>query len=88
MFKVVDFIDQLKVIKLTKKILIFNCLDFENFKIFQEDIYKEAAVVTEHPICSKIGKNILLKGGNAVDSAISSLLCIGVVNNFSSGIGG
>ncbi len=51
-------------------------------------LYEHAAVSTEHPTCSAIGKAILLKGGNAVDSAIASLLCIGVVNSFSAGIGG
>lgn len=50
--------------------------------------YFSAAVASENPQCSKIGKSILVAGGNAVDSAISTLLCIGVINNFSSGIGG
>lgn len=50
--------------------------------------YFSAAVASENPQCSEIGKNILVAGGNAVDSAISTLLCIGIINNFSSGIGG
>ncbi|CAD5232244.1 unnamed protein product [Bursaphelenchus xylophilus] len=50
--------------------------------------YKKAAIATDHGFCSEIGRNILIKGGNAVDSAIASLLCIGVVNPQSSGIGG
>lgn len=50
--------------------------------------YFSAAVASENPQCSEIGKQILESGGNAVDSAISTLLCIGVINNFSSGIGG
>lgn len=33
-------------------------------------------------------RDILLQGGNAVESMISSLLCIGVVNPQSSGLGG
>ncbi|CAD5224368.1 unnamed protein product [Bursaphelenchus okinawaensis] len=50
--------------------------------------FKKAAIASDHGFCSEIGRNILIKGGNAVDSAIASLLCIGVVNPQSSGIGG
>ncbi|KAE9547461.1 hypothetical protein FO519_009326, partial [Halicephalobus sp. NKZ332] len=50
--------------------------------------YKRAAVASDHGFCSEIGRNILLAGGNAVDSMIASLLCIGVVNPQSSGLGG
>ena len=35
-----------------------------------------------------MGKGILIKGGNALDAAITGALCVGVINSFSSGIGG
>lgn len=50
--------------------------------------YSKAAVAADNEICSEIGRNILLKGGNAVDSAIASLFCIGVMDTHSSGLGG
>lgn len=41
------------------------------------------AVATENPDCSSIGVNVLKEGGNAVDAAVASTFCIGVVNLFS-----
>ncbi|KHJ89698.1 gamma-glutamyltranspeptidase [Oesophagostomum dentatum] len=50
--------------------------------------YKKAAVASDHGLCSEIGRDIMIEGGNAVDSMIATLLCVGVVNPQSSGIGG
>ncbi|KAI9068256.1 gamma-glutamyltranspeptidase [Trametes sanguinea] len=46
------------------------------------------AVASENELCSNMGISVLKDGGNAVDAAVSTTLCIGVVNMFSSGIGG
>jgi gamma-glutamyltranspeptidase / glutathione hydrolase / leukotriene-C4 hydrolase len=51
-------------------------------------VYKKYAVTAEVPICSQMALNVLMRGGNAVDASITSLLCEGIVNSFSSGIGG
>lgn len=48
----------------------------------------KAMVACDVPLCSTMGKNILLRGGNAADAAITVALCIGSVNLHSSGIGG
>ncbi|KAI8514233.1 Gamma-glutamyltranspeptidase 1 [Branchiostoma belcheri] len=50
--------------------------------------YAHGAVATDALECSAIGSDILEKGGSAVDAAIASLLCIGLTNADSSGIGG
>lgn len=47
-----------------------------------------AAVAAENVICSEIGIDVLKEHGTAVDAAVASTLCVGVLNMFSSGIGG
>ncbi|XP_020609879.1 gamma-glutamyltranspeptidase 1-like [Orbicella faveolata] len=50
--------------------------------------YKHASVASDAGPCSHIGKNILQENGSAVDSAIAAMLCVGVINMHSTGIGG
>ncbi|CAN4097256.1 unnamed protein product [Withania somnifera] len=38
--------------------------------------------------CSRIGRDVLREGGHAVDAAVATALCLGVVSPGSSGIGG
>lgn len=45
-------------------------------------------VSTQHFIASEVGAEVLRQGGNAVDAAVAAGLAIGVVEPWSSGIGG
>ncbi|CAI5694911.1 unnamed protein product [Oreochromis niloticus] len=48
----------------------------------------KAAVAADSLKCSEIGRDILQKGGSAVDAAIAALLCTSIINPQSAGIGG
>ncbi|KAL6364166.1 hypothetical protein LRP88_02082 [Fusarium phalaenopsidis] len=52
------------------------------------DLGRLGAVSTEISRCSRIGVDIMKKGGNAADAAIASTLCVGTVGMYHSGIGG
>ena len=46
------------------------------------------AVASESEICSKLGANLLERGGNAADAMVGTVLCVGTVAMYHSGIGG
>jgi gamma-glutamyltranspeptidase/glutathione hydrolase/leukotriene-C4 hydrolase len=50
--------------------------------------YQNAAVSCDAPLCSEIGKSMLQRGGSVVDAGIAALLCMGVINSQSMGVGG
>ncbi|KAL9670677.1 hypothetical protein QQ045_008234 [Rhodiola kirilowii] len=49
---------------------------------------EKGAVAADDGRCSKVGAFILKKGGHAVDAAVATALCLGVVSPMASGIGG
>lgn len=61
-----------------------------NFKINDSDIVEseKGVVAADDARCSEVGASILRQGGHAVDAAVATTLCLGVVNSMASGIGG
>uniref|UniRef100_A0A669QPX5 Glutathione hydrolase n=1 Tax=Phasianus colchicus TaxID=9054 RepID=A0A669QPX5_PHACC len=51
-------------------------------------LFQRGAVVTDAARCTALGVEVLGKQGSSVDAAIASVLCAGVVNPHTSGIGG
>lgn len=75
--------------------LIVGALTFLFIEILPSDHHSYPGVFADHGavssevgICSDMGLAILKQGGNAVDASVTTCLCVGLVNSFSSGIGG
>lgn len=58
------------------------------FSVQKKIICENGAVVSAHPLASKVGVEILKQGGNAVDAAIATQLALAVVYPGAGNIGG
>ena len=58
------------------------------FSVQKKVICENGAVVSAHPLASKVGVEILKQGGNAIDAAIATQLALAVVYPNAGNIGG
>ena len=72
----------------TEKIDTLKNINPYEYSITKKAVGKNGAVVSAHPLASKIGVEILKKGGNAIDAAIAMQLALAVVYPGAGNIGG
>ncbi|MGE5520754.1 MAG: gamma-glutamyltransferase [Candidatus Dadabacteria bacterium] len=65
-----------------------NSIDPYHFSSSKKTISKNGAVVSAHPLASKVGLDIMKQGGNAFDAAIATQLALAVVYPGAGNIGG
>jgi gamma-glutamyltranspeptidase/glutathione hydrolase len=58
------------------------------FSIHKKTVSKNGAVVSAHPLASKVGVQVMKQGGNAFDAAIATQLALAVVYPNAGNIGG
>ena len=49
---------------------------------------RQGMVVAQHPLGAEVGLDVLKRGGNAVDAAVTTAFCMGVLQPLMNGIGG
>ncbi|XP_074280893.1 glutathione hydrolase 3-like [Silene latifolia] len=60
-------------------------VQYHNADIVESEV---GVVAADDARCSEVGASMLRMGGHAVDAAVATALCVGVVNSMASGIGG
>lgn len=93
MFKILSFskFQNHLLLTLCLSIILVNCRTApksEEYEIIQSDVAEKAMVVSAHHLATKVGNDILKKGGNAMDAAIAVQYALAVVYPRAGNIGG
>jgi gamma-glutamyltranspeptidase / glutathione hydrolase len=74
--------------KVQKKVIDSSNINPYSYTIEKKVVCSNGAVVSAHPLASKVGLEILKAGGNAIDAAIATQLALAVVYPGAGNIGG
>src|SRR5207237_7004011 len=72
----------------TKKISTSNEINPYNYSTNKKSLSRRGAVVSAHPLASKVGVSVMRQGGNAFDAAIATQLALAVLYPNAGNIGG
>ncbi|MGN6398888.1 MAG: gamma-glutamyltransferase [Flavisolibacter sp.] len=90
MNKLTPFISFLLIVSCstTKNTLSSHAIDPYHYTTTKKTVTQKGAVVSAHPLASKVGVMVMKQGGNAVDAAIATQLALAVVYPNAGNIGG
>ena len=86
-YRFIDF-QKIKIISITNANDLWSGEPFSYFRDLKTVEAKKYLISTSSEMASQVGKEILKKGGNAIDAAIAAQMVLNVVEPQSSGIGG
>ena len=86
-YRLIDF-QKIKITSITNANDLWSGEPFSYFRDLKTVEAKKYLISTSSEMASQVGKEILKKGGNAIDAAIAAQMVLNVVEPQSSGIGG
>lgn len=76
------------VVAVTCALVLTRSSDSTTSRVTRTPTGLHGAVASDSEVCSKIGADVMRENGTAIDAAIATLICLGLIHPHSSGIGG